>query len=287
MCLAEMTMLMVRWRGRGRIRHCEGRMNEKLEDKVALVTGGGSGIGESACHALARAGSAIAVVDVRAQPATAVAEQIQAEGGRALAAVADVGNEEQIREAIARTAQTFGGLHVVFANAGINGMQCPIEEMTLEEWYATIDTNLTGTFLTVKHSIPYLRESGGGSIIITSSINGSRLFGLPGYACYSTSKAGQVAFTKMAAIELARWGIRVNTILPGGVRTNIRERTYRRNLEPITYELSLPASFPPLYGRPASPDEIARLVVFLASDDSAYVTGAEIIVDAAASLLRG
>jgi NAD(P)-dependent dehydrogenase (short-subunit alcohol dehydrogenase family) len=176
---------------------------------------------------------------------------------------------------------------VVFANAGINGMQCPIEEMTLDEWHATINTNLTGTFLTVKHSIPHLRAVGGGSIIITSSINGSRLFGLPGYACYSSSKAGQVAFTKMAAIELARWGIRVNAILPGGVRTNIGERTHRRNLEPITYGVGLPTSFPPLHGRPASPDEIARLVVFLASDDSSYVTGAEIVVDAAASLLRG
>jgi NAD(P)-dependent dehydrogenase (short-subunit alcohol dehydrogenase family) len=216
-----------------------------------------------------------------------VADHIQAEGGRALAAVADVGDEQQISGAIARTVEAFGELHVVFANAGINGMQCPIEEMTLDEWHATINTNLTGTFLTVKHSIPHLRAGGGGSIIITSSINGSRLFGLPGYACYSSSKAGQVAFTKMAAIELARWGIRVNAILPGGVRTNIGERTHRRNLEPITYGMSLPTSFPPLYGRPASPDEIARLVVFLASDDSSYVTGAEIVVDAAASLLRG
>ena len=262
-------------------------MDATLTDKVALVTGGGSGIGEGACRALARAGAAVAVIDVRDEPARAVAEQIQAAGGRALAAVADVGDEQQVSDVIARTVETFGGLHVVFANAGINGMQCPIEEMTLEEWSATITTNLTGTFLTVKHSIPHLRAVGGGSIIVTSSINGSRLFGLPGYACYSTSKAGQVAFTKMAAIELARWGIRVNTILPGGVRTNIGERTYRRNLEPITYGLTLPSSWPPLYGRPATADEIARVVVFLASDDSAYVTGAEIVVDAAASLLRG
>jgi len=262
-------------------------MDSKLTDKVALVTGGGSGIGEGACLALARAGAAVTVVDVFDAPARAVAEHIQAEGGRAVAAVADVGAEQQIQTAIARTVEAFGGLHVVFANAGINGMQCPIEEMTLEEWHATLNTNLTGTFLTVKHSIPHLRAAGGGSIVVTSSVNGSRLFGLPGYACYSTSKAGQVAFSKMAAIELARWGIRVNVILPGGVRTNIGARTYRRNLEPITYGMSLPALFPPLYGRPASPDEIAKLVVFLASDDSSYVTGAEIVIDAAASLLRG
>jgi NAD(P)-dependent dehydrogenase (short-subunit alcohol dehydrogenase family) len=96
-----------------------------------------------------------------------------------------------------------------------------------------------------------------------------------------------VTFTKMAAIELARWGIRVNVILPGGVRTHITERTHRRNLEPVTYGINMPASWPPLHGRPASPDEIANLVVFLASDDSSYMTGAEIVIDAAASLLRG
>jgi NAD(P)-dependent dehydrogenase (short-subunit alcohol dehydrogenase family) len=262
-------------------------MDSKLTEKVALVTGGGSGIGEGASYALARAGAAVAVVDVREAAAQAVAERIQADGGRALAAVADVGNEEQIRTAVSKTVEGFGGLHVVFANAGINGMQTPIEEMTLDEWHATINTNLTGTFLTVKHSIPHLRAAGGGSVIITSSVSGSRLFGLPGYACYSSSKAAQVAFSKMAAIELARWDIRVNVILPGGVRTNIGERTYRRNLEPITYDMTLPSKWPPLYGRPAAPDEIANLVVFLASDDSSYVSGAEIVIDAAGTLLRG
>lgn len=262
-------------------------MGASLTNKVALVTGGGSGIGEGACLALAEAGALVGVIDLHVESARAVAQRIQAQGGRALAAAADVRDEQQLSAAIARTVETFGGLHVVFANAGINGMQCPIEEMTLDEWSATLNTNLTGTFLTVKHSIPHLRAAGGGSIIVTSSINGSRTFALPGYACYSSSKAAQVAFTRMAAVELARWGIRVNAILPGGVRTNIGERTYRRNLEPITYNVRLPESWPPLHGRPATPQEMAKIVVFLASDDSSFVTGAEIVADAAASLLRG
>lgn len=258
-----------------------------LTSKVALVTGGGSGIGEGACRALARAGAAVAVVDVREGPATAVAEAIRAEGGRALPLVADVRDEGQVSAAVARAVETFGGLHIVFANAGINGMQCPIEEMTLDEWRATIDTNLTGTFLTVKHSIPSLRAAGGGAIIITASINGNTLFSLPGYSCYSTSKGGQVIFAKMAALELARWNIRVNSILPGGVRTNIGERTFRRNLDLVRWEVKLPEHFPPLYSRSADPAEIADLVLFLASDASRYITGAEIVIDAAVSLLRG
>jgi NAD(P)-dependent dehydrogenase (short-subunit alcohol dehydrogenase family) len=258
-----------------------------LAGKVALVTGGGSGIGEAGCLALAGAGAAVAVVDLRAEPAAAVAGRIQAEGGQALALTADVADEEQIGGAIRRTVEQFGGLHVVFANAGINGMQCPIEEMTLDEWRATMDTNLTGTFLTVKHSIPHLRAAGGGSIIITASVNGNTIFSLPGYACYSTSKGGQVIFAKMAALELARWNIRVNALLPGGVRTNIGERTYRRNLERVRYDIKMPESFPPLHGRPAAPEEMASIVLFLASDASRYMTGAELLADAGVSLLRG
>jgi NAD(P)-dependent dehydrogenase (short-subunit alcohol dehydrogenase family) len=178
-------------------------MNTDLTGKVALVTGGGSGIGEAACHALARAGAAVAVVDLRPGPADAVAGAITAGGGRAIAIAADVTDEAAVGAAVRRAVADLGGLQIVFANAGINGMQTPIEELTLAEWRATIDTNLTGTFLTVKHSIPHLRAAGGGAIVITASVNGTRLFSAPGYSAYSTSKAGQAAFARMAAAE--RW----------------------------------------------------------------------------------
>lgn len=259
----------------------------KLEGKVALVTGGGSGIGQGACERFAREGARVAVVDLRADAAGRVAAGINGSGGTAIALAADVANEEQVAAAVRRTVEQFGGLHVVFANAGINGMQTPIEEMTLGEWHATIETNLTGTFLTVKHAIPHLRAAGGGSIVITASVNGTHTFSLPGYACYSTSKAGQLAFGKMAALELARWDIRVNVIIPGGVRTNINERTYRRNVEKVRYDVKYPEKMPPLYGRPATPAEVADLVTFLASDDSRYITGTEVVIDGALSLLRG
>ena len=262
-------------------------MDLSLEGKTALVTGGGSGIGEAACYALAEAGAAVAVVDLRADPAKAVAERIVGGGGKALALTADVSDEEGISAAVAQTVGQFGRLDVVFANAGINGMQTPIDEMTLDEWNATIGPNLTGTFLTVKHAIPYLRDAGGGSIIVTASVNGNVLFSLPGYSAYSTSKAGVVAFMKMAALELARWDIRVNAILPGGVKTNIGERTYRRNLDRVDYNFQRPDRWPPLNGEPADPSDVANIVLFLASSASRHMTGAELLIDAAASHWRG
>jgi NAD(P)-dependent dehydrogenase (short-subunit alcohol dehydrogenase family) len=258
-----------------------------VKDKVALVTGGGSGIGAAACRTLAREGAAVAVVDVRREPAEAVARSISDAGGRALAVEADVSDEPAISAAVAATIEAFGKLDVVFANAGINGMQCPIEEMTLAEWRATLDTNLTGTFLTVKHAIPHLRAAGGGSVIITASINGTHLFSAAGYAAYSSSKAGQLTFGKMAAQELARWDIRVNVISPGAIRTNIGERTYQRNLEAVRWQMKVPEKFPPHLGRSADASEVADLVLFLASDESRYVTGTDVVIDAGLSLLRG
>ena len=258
----------------------------RLANKVALVTGGGSGIGEAASRLFAEEGAAVAVVDRRREPAEAVAESIRSTGGRAVALAADVGIEDQIKAAIDATATEFGGLHVVFANAGINGVIAPIEEITVDEWQATQQTNMTGCFLTVKHAISHLRAGGGGSIIITASLNGNHIFSNPGYAAYSASKAAQCAFGKMAALELARWGIRVNVLMPGGVKTNIGERSYARNLDKIAYDVKMPEHFPPLHGHFADPREIADVVLFLASDESRYVTGAEFIADAGIRLLK-
>ncbi len=262
-------------------------MDLNLTGRVALVTGGGSGIGEAACLALAEAGAAVAVVDLRPEPARRVAEKIVATGGRAVALTADVADEEAMSAAVTQAATQLGGLNIVFANAGVNGMQTPIDEMTLDEWNATIGPNLTGVFLTVKHSIPHLRAAGGGSIITTASVNGNTLFSAPGYSAYSTSKAGVVAFTKMAALELAHWEIRVNAILPGAINTNIGERTYRRNLDRVDWKFQRPEKWPPLRGAPAAASEVGDLVVFLASDASRYMTGAELLIDAAMSLFRG
>lgn len=262
-------------------------MNVDLASRVAVVTGGGSGIGEAACWALARAGASVAVIDNREPSAATVADALCHAGFRALGIGADVRREADVSSAIGQAVRHFGGLHIVCANAGINGIQAPIEDITSDEWDQTLDTNLKGTFLVAKFAIPHLREAGGGSMIVTSSMNGTRLFSGAGFSAYSTSKAGQLAFTKMAAIELARWDIRVNAILPGSVRTNIQHSTYHRNKERVNWHQGTPERWPPLRGVPADPGDVANLILFLASDASRHITGAEIMIDGGQSLLRG
>ena len=223
----------------------------------------------------------------RADPARTVADQIVASGGQAIALTADVGDEAAVSAAVAQTVKQFGGLQIVFANAGINGMQTPIDEMTLDEWHATIETNLTGTFLTVKHAIPHLRAAGGGAIVITASV----IMAIHSSRCQGTrilhveSRAGRLC--QDGGARLARWNIRVNTILPGGVATNLGERTYRRNLDRVTYDVKFSGRFPPLDGRLATPAEVADIVLFLVSDTGRHITGAEVLVDGGHSLLQG
>lgn len=165
-------------------------------------------------------GANVGILERDAARAEQVLAQIKSFGGQALAFEADVSEPEQVKAAMDQLASRFGGLDIVFANAGINGVVTSIEEMEVEEWSRTIDINLKGTFLTVKYAIPYLKDKGG-SVIITSSVNGNRVFSGFGFCAYSASKAGQVAFMKMAALELAQQRIRVNAICPGAIKTNI------------------------------------------------------------------
>jgi NAD(P)-dependent dehydrogenase (short-subunit alcohol dehydrogenase family) len=192
-----------------------------------------------------------------------------------------------MQQAIQQVINQWGRLDIVFANAGINGVWAPLEELEPEEWDKTININLKGTYLTVKYAVPYLKKQGG-SVIITSSVNGTRIFSNTGATAYSCTKAAQVAFAKMVALELAKDRIRVNVICPGAIETNIDENTQQRDLDKVREPVSYPqGSIPLTDGKPGSSEQVAQLVLFLASDTSSHITGTEIWIDGAESLLMG
>jgi NAD(P)-dependent dehydrogenase (short-subunit alcohol dehydrogenase family) len=259
----------------------------RLKGKTALITGAGSGIGKATALLFAKEGANIAALERDEKDLQKVVEKIEKAGGKAAAVVADISSPLEMSRALEKTIETFGRLDIVFANAGINGVWAPIDELEPEEWDKTIETNLRGTFLTAKYSIPHLRKQGG-SIIITSSINGTRVFSNAGATAYSSTKAAQVAFAKMAALELAKHKIRVNVVCPGAIETNIEESTEKRNIEKAREPVEFPEGTTPLTdGKPGTAEQVAELVLFLASDAASHITGTEIFIDGADSLLRG
>lgn len=259
----------------------------QLAEKVALVTGAGSGIGEATAYLLAEAGAKVVALERSEDKLKAVTETIQKQGGEAIAVTADISNPEQMQSAIGQIIQKWGRLDIVFANAGINGVWAPIEELQPQEWEKTISVNLTGTFYTVKYAVPHLKKQGG-SVIITSSINGTRVFSNTGATAYSCTKAAQVAFTKMVALELAESRIRVNVICPGAITTAIDRSTEQRNLESVKEPVEYPEGQIPLTdGKSGTAEQVAQLVLFLASDASSHITGTEVWIDGGQSLLIG
>ena len=258
----------------------------QLRDKVALITGAGSGIGKAAALRLAREGARIGALGRTEDELQKTIDEIKAGGGQAIALLADISRPDDMHQAVDRLAERWGRLDIVFANAGINGVWAPIEELSPEEWDKTIDINLKGTFLTIKYAVPHLKRQGG-SVIVTASVNGTRIFSNTGATAYSVSKAGQVAMTKMLALELASRKIRVNVICPGSIETEIDENTEQRDLEQVKIPVDYPKGAQPLEGGPGSSEQVADLVLFLASDASSHITGTEIWIDGAESLLRG
>ncbi|GGF84926.1 3-ketoacyl-ACP reductase [Paenibacillus albidus] len=261
--------------------------DQKLKGKVAIVTGGGSGIGRASVLEFARHGAKVVLLDRTVEKAEKVKRQVEQEGGEAIVIGCDVSQPEQVEAAVNQAAEQWGRLDVVFANAGINGTMAPIETMKMEEWDQTIQINLRGTFATVKYAIPHLKNHGG-SILINSSINGNRVFSNIGFSAYSTTKAGQVAFMKMAALELAQFKIRVNAICPGAIKTEIGDNTFPSDdLEEVKIPVEFPEGDQPLEEGPGSAAQVAKLALFLASEDSNHITGTEIYCDGAESLLHG
>src|SRR5690554_7161021 len=259
----------------------------QLTDRVALVTGAGSGIGKAAALLLADAGARIGVLSRDEDEVNQVVREIEQAGGEAIPIIADISIVEDMQRSYRQIQDQWGRLDIVFANAGINGKWAPIDELEPEDWDQVFNVNMRGTFLTIKYAVPYMKQRGG-SIIITSSINGTRVFSNAGASAYATTKAGQVAFGKMMALELAKHRIRVNVICPGAIESNIDENTERVDLEEAREPAEYPEGKVPLTdGAPGRAEQVADLVLFLTSDASSHITGTEMWIDGAQSLLLG
>ena len=260
---------------------------DSLAGKVALVTGVGSGIGKATAKLFAYAGARVAGLTRSHDEAEATCAEIRNGGGEALALVADISHSAQLAQAIGAIQDAWGRLDIVVANAGINGLWAPVDEIGEKDWDDVVDVNLKGTFLTVKHTVPLLKKNGG-AIAIVSSVNGTRIFSNAGASVYATTKAGQLAFGRMMALELAKHRIRVNTVCPGAIETDIDENTRHQDLElarePVIYPQG---SIPLTDGRPGTAGQVAEAIWFLCSGAATHITGAEIFIDGAESLLQG
>jgi 3(or 17)beta-hydroxysteroid dehydrogenase len=253
-----------------------------VRDKRVLISGAASGIGKATAHLFAREGAWVYITDVDSNGAERTAREIRHAGGQARWRALDVTREDQWGRAIDDIVLEWEGLDVLVANAGINLSQS-VTHTTLEDWRRLMEVNVDGVFLGVKHAIWAMRRTGGGSIVVVSSASGVKA--TPGGAAYAASKAAVSQFAKCAALECARDrdGIRINTIVPGGVETPMwTETDLWKDLASGPHGETLAwrtlASSTPLE-RFATPGEIARCILFLASDASSYMTGSELVVD--------
>lgn len=260
---------------------------QRLLGKTALVTGAGSGIGKATALLLAREGANVAVLSRTAEEIDAVAAEIEKAGGKAISIPADVSDDADMKSVVAKVVERFGALDIVVANAGINGVWAPIEDITPEEWDQTISVNLRGTYLTIHHAVPKLEAAGGGAIVIISSINGTRTFTSPGASAYSATKAAQVAMAQQLALELGPRKIRVNAVCPGAIESEIDDNTEQRGVEKTEIKVEFPnGDIPITGGEPGKASDVAEVVLFLVSDASKHITGTPVWIDGGQSLLR-
>ncbi|ARN78920.1 3-beta hydroxysteroid dehydrogenase [Nonlabens spongiae] len=250
---------------------------KRVKNKVAIVTGGASGLGKSSAKLLAKEGAKIVVSDIDEEGGKKVVQQIKEDGGEAIFIKQDVAKEDEWKNVIETTLETYGKLHILANSAGI-GLGGTVEDVTLEDWKNLIDINLNGTFLGTKYGIKGMRKTDeGGSIINFSSIEG--LIGDPNLPAYNASKGGVTIFTKSAALHCAKqgYGIRINSIHPAYIWTPMVENFLKAQGDVEEGKKQLESLHP--IGHLGEPDDIGYGVVYLASDESKFMTGSELVID--------
>lgn len=250
-------------------------MTGRLEGKVALITGAASGIGAASARLFAAEGARLMLVAVNCRALASLVEDLERSGAQVISSQADVAKPTEVAAAVHATIAKFGHLHILFANAGISGRGLA-PEMPLEEFDRIMEVNVRGAFLCARYAIPHLARTGGGSIIFTASE--LALVGSPGGAAYCASKAALLGMARALALDHGKQGIRVNCLCPGAVDTPLLWSSAERLGRSIEeYRAEIISRMP--LGRIGQPEEIARAALFLASDDSSFMTGAALVVD--------
>jgi NAD(P)-dependent dehydrogenase (short-subunit alcohol dehydrogenase family) len=255
-------------------------MSLRLENKVAIVTGAGSGIGRAAALRFAREGAAVVCADVSGETAEETARVARAAGHVALATAVDVSAAADVRRLMDECVAAYGRIDVLYANAGVGGVGNAIDTDEVE-WQRVIGINLTGVWLCAKYALPRMVAAGAGSIVNQASIGG--LVGVPAVAAYAAAKAGVIGLTRQMALDFARSGIRVNAIAPGTVSTPLVQGIWEKGAGLVTggdlsaREAAAAEVYP--LKRIGTPDDIANLALFLASDESSWITGAVYVID--------
>jgi NAD(P)-dependent dehydrogenase (short-subunit alcohol dehydrogenase family) len=253
----------------------------RLDKKVAVITGAASGIGRSTAIRFAGEGAAVVIADLNREGGDATVRDCKENGGNAVFQLTDVAKEENVKAAVDRAVKEFGRLDIIYNNAGLGGAVGPLEKTTADNWDRSFAILLRAVFLGIKFAVPEMRKAGGGSIISTASIAGLR--GAAGLHAYCAAKAGVISLSRSAAIELAKDKIRVNCICPGLIATPL---TYNRIPGGEQVATQLFSGFQP-WQRTGRPEDIAAMALFLASDDSEFVSGQAMVVDGAATAGMG
>ncbi|PAQ15445.1 short-chain dehydrogenase [Bacillaceae bacterium SAOS 7] len=247
----------------------------RIENKVAIITGAGAGVGKETALLFAKEGAKLVITDINEENGLKVADEIRALGAEVIFSKHDVSNEEDWKNVVSEAVEKFNKIDILFNNAGIYIIK-PLAETELKEWNLLMSINVTGVFLGMKHVMPVMAKQNKGSVINASSIAG--LVGAPGHVLYGASKGAVRTMTKDAAIEYASQGVRVNSIHPGYIKTAMADYASE---ETKTSKEDLAKLFP--LGRMGETAEVANMVLFLASDESSFSTGAEFVIDGGAT----